>query len=244
MHVLVPKWFFSTLLAAASIGNNCRRSSLRPDPFAGFHNASTRRDTRIRPKMAAERSEFETEVRELVSRVLTGVLDGVAPSADPQAHPTSLTDAAERIAIGADHGGFSLKTALVSKLIEAGHTVEDVGTDGPEACDYPDFAHAVARQVVNGNCTWGIMIDGAGIGSAMVANKVPGVRAAACYDLSTARKQPRAQPRQRPHPGSGTHWFGAGLADRPGVVGHAVGRRPPPAARGAHQRNRGDLLRE
>ena len=154
--------------------------------------------------MAAERSEFETEVRELVSRVLTGVLDGTAPAADTQSHTSAPTGAGERIAIGADHGGFALKATLISKLIEAGHTVDDLGTDGPEACDYPDFAHAVARQVVNGSCTWGIMIDGAGIGSAMVANKVPGVRAAACYDLSTARNS-------REHNRANVLTLGAGL---------------------------------
>ncbi len=154
--------------------------------------------------MAAERSEFETEVRELVSRVLTGVLDGTAAAVDTQSHTSAPTGAGDRIAIGADHGGFALKTTLMSKLIEAGHTVDDLGTDGPEACDYPDFAHAVARQVVNGSCTWGIMIDGAGIGSAMVANKVPGVRAAACYDLSTARNS-------REHNRANVLTLGAGL---------------------------------
>jgi RpiB/LacA/LacB family sugar-phosphate isomerase len=154
--------------------------------------------------MAAERSEFEIGVRELVSRVLTGVLDGTPPTTDTQSHTSAPTDAGERVAIGSDHGGFPLKATLISKLIEAGHKVEDLGTDGPEACDYPDFAHAVARQVMNGSCTWGIMIDGAGIGSAMVANKVPGVRAAACYDLSTARNS-------REHNRANVLTLGAGL---------------------------------
>jgi ribose 5-phosphate isomerase B len=137
--------------------------------------------------MPAERPEFETEVRALVERVLAGVLDGPPPTAETPADRPAPADGGERIAIGADHGGYALKQTLITKLDEAGWTVEDCGTDSAEACDYPDFAHRVARQVARGECTWGIMIDGAGIGSAMVANKVPRVRAAACHDISTAR---------------------------------------------------------
>ena len=153
--------------------------------------------------MAAEGSEFESEVRELVSRVLAGVLDAPVVSGDA-AVSTAAADGAEGIAIGADHGGFNLKQDLVAKLVDAGYAVEDVGTDSTEACDYPDFAHAVARRVSRGQAAWGIMIDGAGIGSAMVANKVPGVRAAACYDLSTARNS-------REHNRANVLTLGAGL---------------------------------
>ena len=92
-----------------------------------------------------------------------------------------------RIAVGADHGGFELKQQLVAYLQSAGHQIQDCGTSSTEAVDYPVFAEAVARAVASGQCEVGIMVDGAGIGSAMVANKVPGVRAALCYDLSTAR---------------------------------------------------------
>jgi len=137
--------------------------------------------------MPAERTEFETEVRALVERVLAGVLDGPPSTAETPADRPAPADGGERIAIGADHGGYALKQTLITKLDEAGWMVEDCGTDSADACDYPDFAHRVARQVARGECTWGIMIDGAGIGSAIVANKVPRVRAAACYDLSTAR---------------------------------------------------------
>jgi ribose 5-phosphate isomerase B len=153
--------------------------------------------------MAAERSEFESEVRELVSRVLTGILDEPSPSGEVQVS-ASADEGAERVVIGADHGGFNLKQDLVGKLVDAGYVVDDIGTDSSDACDYPDFAHAVARQVALGNSTWGIMIDGAGIGSAMVANKVPGVRAAACYDLSTARNS-------REHNRANVLTLGAGL---------------------------------
>jgi ribose 5-phosphate isomerase B len=94
---------------------------------------------------------------------------------------------AERIvAVGADHGGFPLKEELKSFLAELGHRVRDFGTNSTDAVDYPDFAHAVARAVAEGEADLGIVIDGAGVGSAMTANKVPGVRAAACYSVKVA----------------------------------------------------------
>jgi ribose 5-phosphate isomerase B len=95
--------------------------------------------------------------------------------------------AAKLIAIGADHGGFKMKEELKSLLLELGHRVQDFGTNSEEAVDYPDFAHAVASSVSNGSSEVGIIIDGAGVGSAMTANKVPGVRAAACYSVAVAR---------------------------------------------------------
>ncbi|HEX9653535.1 MAG TPA: ribose 5-phosphate isomerase B [bacterium] len=91
------------------------------------------------------------------------------------------------IILGADHGGFELKEILKSLLIEIGYEVEDVGTHSADAVDYPDFAHAVAQKVVSAPGFRGVMIDGAGVGSAITANKIPGVRAAACYDVYTAR---------------------------------------------------------
>lgn len=91
-----------------------------------------------------------------------------------------------RIAIGADHGGFELKAALIQSLKDQGHEIHDVGTSSREAVDYPIFAHAVAAEVAAGRSDRGIMIDGAGIGSCMAANKVPGVRAGMAYDLSSA----------------------------------------------------------
>jgi deoxyribose-phosphate aldolase len=93
----------------------------------------------------------------------------------------------KRIAIGADHGGFELKTVLAAHLQRAGHKVEDFGTSSREAVDYPVFARAVAEAVAQGGADVGIMIDGAGIGSCMVANKIPGVRAAVANNLLTAR---------------------------------------------------------
>jgi ribose 5-phosphate isomerase B len=113
-----------------------------------------------------------------------GARSGGAPAAIPGAvaEPSTVS-----IAIGGDHGGFDMKQVLAGWLTEKGYAVRDCGTHSTDAVDYPDIAHAVARLVADGTCTYGIVIDGAGIGSCMAANKVPGVRAALCYDISTAR---------------------------------------------------------
>ncbi len=159
--------------------------------------------------MAAQRSELESDIRDLVARVLNGVLDGPRRDGETNAYtsrpdPEHDGDGSRRLAIGSDHGGFELKQAIAAKLVEAGWTVDDCGTDSAEACDYPVFAHAVARRVGTGKCAAGIVIDGAGIGSAMVANKIPHVRAAACYDISTARNS-------REHNRANVLTLGAGL---------------------------------
>ena len=93
----------------------------------------------------------------------------------------------QSVAVGCDHGGFQFKEQLKDFLAEKGFRVTDFGTDSEAAVDYPDFAHAVARAVSEKRADAGIIIDGAGIGSAMTANKVPGVRAAACYSAALAR---------------------------------------------------------
>lgn len=92
-----------------------------------------------------------------------------------------------RIALGADHGGFDLKTQLGGYLASLGHHVEDCGTHSREPADYPRIAREVAMRVASGQADFGIVVDGAGIGSAMAANKVAGVRAAACYSEALAR---------------------------------------------------------
>ena len=91
------------------------------------------------------------------------------------------------IAVGADHGGVALRDAIAAHLRELGHTITDHGTAGPAPVDYPDYAIAVARSVASGAAHVGIMVDGAGIGSCMAANKIPGGRAAMCYDITTAQ---------------------------------------------------------
>ena len=89
--------------------------------------------------------------------------------------------------MGADHGGFPLKVELLDWVRSLGHTPVDLGTTSTAAVDYPDFASAVAEAVADGICDLGVCIDGAGIGSTMAANKVPGVRAANCWDAASAR---------------------------------------------------------
>jgi len=101
--------------------------------------------------------------------------------------PRSGSKRQKTIAVGADHGGYAMKEELKAILSELGHRVHDFGTNSESAVDYPDFAHAVARAVADGSADVGIMIDGAGVGSAMTANKVSGVRAAACYSVEVAR---------------------------------------------------------
>jgi ribose 5-phosphate isomerase B len=104
----------------------------------------------------------------------------------PQQGTDSSLEGQRSIAIGADHGGYHLKTTLIEYLEGEGYTLIDCGTNSTDSVDYPDFARAVAQHVAEGTAWRGIMIDGAGIGSCMAANKVPGVRAAMCYDHATA----------------------------------------------------------
>jgi|SoiMethySBSTD1v2_1073268.scaffolds.fasta_scaffold87337_2 ribose 5-phosphate isomerase B len=106
------------------------------------------------------------------------------PSVDAKSPPNATGLA---IAVGADHGGVGLRDAIAARLRELGHAITDHGTAGTAAVDYPDYAVAVARAVASGAAQIGIMVDGAGIGSCMAANKVPGVRAAMCYDVTTAQ---------------------------------------------------------
>jgi ribose 5-phosphate isomerase B len=95
--------------------------------------------------------------------------------------------AAETVAIGSDHGGFEMKQKLLPMFGELGLAIRDVGVQEAKTADYPDIAREVAELVASGAAARGVIIDGAGIGSAMVANKFPGVRAALCYDRATAR---------------------------------------------------------
>lgn len=139
----------------------------------------------------------DAQLRALVERVVRQAM-GLQPSRPAPAPPPVLQETPpappapasaqpkKAVAIGADHGGFELKEALKKYLAELGYEVVDCGTNSKEAVDYPDFAYAVAQMVAQGKVFRGIMIDGAGIGSCMAANKVPGVRAAMCYDHATA----------------------------------------------------------
>lgn len=107
------------------------------------------------------------------------------------------------IALGCDHGGFEFKEKLKSHLENSGFQIRDFGTNSTDAVDYPDFAHAVAVAVSEKSADIGIIIDGAGIGSAMTANKVPHVRAAACYSVQLAKNS-------REHNGANVLTLGSG----------------------------------
>ena len=167
--------------------------------------------------MAERRLPDEIVIRQLVERALEAVEAGnaPAPTSAPAATPAPAAAAgipvqptAKTVAIGADHGGFALKAVLIKHLGGKGFAVTDCGTNGPDAVDYPDFAHVVARLVSTGACAAGIVIDGAGIGSAMAANKVPGVRAANAHDTSMARNA-------REHNYANVLTLGAGMIGTP-----------------------------
>lgn len=96
-----------------------------------------------------------------------------------------------RIAIGSDHAGVNLKRAIREYLLEAGHEVRDLGTDGTESVDYPEYALRVALAVAEGEADLGIFPCGSGLGPAIAANKVPGIRAVTCHDVYSARSSRR-----------------------------------------------------
>jgi len=139
----------------------------------------------------------DDELHRIVARTVQQVLGSGKPSPTPIEQPkpqpvvalaAPAAPAAEKktVAIGTDHGGVDLKEILKTSLAELGYTVIDCGTNTKDAVDYPDIALAVSRLVATGSAWRGVIIDGAGIGSCMSANKVPGIRAAMCYDYSTA----------------------------------------------------------
>jgi ribose 5-phosphate isomerase B len=118
------------------------------------------------------------------------------------------------VAVGADHGGYGLKEQLKPLIVKSGYEVIDCGTNSADSVEYPDSAYAVARLVADEKAWRGIMIDGAGIGSCMAANKVPGVRAAMCYDQATAVNS-------REHNNANVLTLGAGLIG-PALAGQIV----------------------
>ena len=139
----------------------------------------------------------ESEVRKLVREAVDRALGPAAAASRPTSPSTPApakspapartpVPADRRVAIGSDHGGFALKEILRRAIgDEMGWEVVDCGTHSTEAVDYPDYAAAVGREVASGRCSRGIVVDAAGIGSTMAANKVPGVRCALCHDDAT-----------------------------------------------------------
>lgn len=139
------------------------------------------------------------------------------------------------VALAADHGGFELKEALAAHLRDRRFSVIDCGTHGPDAVDYPDYALAASQLVAQGRASCAIVVDGAGIGSCMAANKVPGIRAALCYDEATAVNS-------REHNDANVLTLGAGM------IGGAVARRivdtwlDTPHGGGRHARRVGKIM--
>lgn len=117
------------------------------------------------------------------------IIKNVSPETESEgARPSSHSAVSEGVvAIGSDHGGFLLKEALKPHVESLGFKVVDLGTTSGESCDYPDFAYAVARMVSLGDAAKGIMIDSVGLASAIVANKLRGIRATCCHDEYSAR---------------------------------------------------------
>ncbi|HKJ26276.1 MAG TPA: ribose 5-phosphate isomerase B [Anaerolineales bacterium] len=147
-------------------------------------------------------AEIKKIVDEVVSRLMTTA--SKPPAAQMQPNTATASAGGKQVAIGADHGGYPLKETLKAFLTEKGYLVIDCGTHSTDSVDYPDLAYEVAAKVASGQAWRGIVIDGAGIGSCMAANKVKGVRAAMCYDYATAFNS-------REHNNANVLTLGAGL---------------------------------
>ncbi len=168
----------------------------------------------IREAVRADAREF---MRQAASRVPAPTAAPAATPAPPTAKPAAASMPVlahrpvgdpRRIAVGGDHGAFALKQALVRYLRdELGLSVDDHGTHSTAAVDYPDIAVSVAKAVADGKAGRGIILDGAGIGSTMAANKVPGARAALCHDLKTVRNS-------REHNNANILVMGSGVVSR------------------------------
>jgi len=153
-----------------------------------------------------------------------------APQATGACDDRPEVAAVERtVAVGADHGGVALKAELAGLLGSLGYRVVDCGTGSSEPVDYPDIAHEVAQLVARRRAGRGILIDGAGVGSCMAANKVPGIRAAACHDEATAVNS-------REHNHANVLTLGAGMISGEQARRIVTTWLETPAAGGRHQR--------
>jgi ribose 5-phosphate isomerase B len=189
---------------APSFPQHVKVNSLKDQPAADYDRDES-----------AKNLITEDELRGLESGMRLRVADGVkfTPLASDLVREKGIvlvkkeskrvSSKARSVAIGADHGGFQMKEDLKDFLAGLGVQVRDFGTNSTDAVDYPDYAHAVARAVADKVADAGIIIDGAGIGSAMTANKVPGVRAAACYSTALAKNS-------REHNGANVLTLGSG----------------------------------
>ena len=151
----------------------------------------------------------DKDIQEIVRRTLRQTLglsaeSNVTTTDVPKPVAPQIISQKLTVAIGADHGGVDLKETLKQRMINLGYEVIDCGTHTKDAVDYPDIARAVAEQVASGKAWRGVIIDGAGIGSCIAANKVPGIRAALCYNHATAVNS-------REHNNANVLTLGAGL---------------------------------
>ncbi len=124
----------------------------------------------------------QSVVDSLATKVESGAL-GLGLDTSTRALPLNEKDDVKRVALGSDHTALAQKNIVKTYLGSIGYKVADLGTNTPEAVDFPDIAVAVAKKVASGACERGIMLDTDGIGSAIVCNKVKGIRAAVCYDM-------------------------------------------------------------
>jgi len=147
----------------------------------------------------------DQDIHDIVHHVVTQSM-GHTPNPNQTTSENNDTPSEKKriVALGADHGGVALKEVIKENLLDNNYDVIDVGTYTTDSVDYPDFAQKVAELVASGQAWRGVMIDGAGIGSCMAANKVPGVRAALCYDYATAVNS-------REHNNANVLTLGAGL---------------------------------
>ncbi len=132
----------------------------------------------------------EIDIEKIVQSVVSEMAAGqggtkFVPDPAPASEARNRKDDVKHVAIGSDHTAVSEKQIIRTYLESLGYHVTDVGTHSTERVDYPDFAAAVARKVASGECERGIVLDGAGVGSSIVCNKVRGIRAALCYDMRT-----------------------------------------------------------
>jgi ribose 5-phosphate isomerase B len=160
----------------------------------------------------------EDEIHRIVEKVIARTLGAKEQTGTPVSFPAPIPPVSapkpaeipakqpskKIVAIGTDHGGLELKEVLKLTLAELGYEVLDCGTNSKDAVDYPDYAAKVATLVAQGKAWRGVMIDGAGIGSCMAANKIDGIRAAMCYDYATAANS-------REHNDANVLTLGAGL---------------------------------
>jgi ribose 5-phosphate isomerase B len=171
-------------------------------PFSHYYKFFASESAQNRTEQGMNNDISGQELHDIVQRIVGQSMH--ENSSSIQSSEQNPTTNKKTVAIGTDHGGVDLKEILKQNLIENNYEVIDVGTHTKESVDYPDIALAVAEAVASGQAWRGVIIDGAGIGSCMAANKVPGIRAALCYDYATAVNS-------REHNNANVLTLGAGL---------------------------------